>query len=122
GIKDYAGNSLDRDYIYRFSTGNTLSTSIAGSQSLLRPGKLDVKVEGRYVHFRTAAAGLPSEARLVLSDMQGRLKREFPAAQAGEGVLWKGDDAHGHRLPSGTYVARVQTRDRILAHRAFLLP
>lgn len=122
GIKDYAGNALDRDYIYRFSTGSTVSTSIAGSQSMLRPGKLDAKVEGRNVRFLTAAAGLPSEVRLVLSDMQGRVKREFPVAQAGEGVLWKGDDAHGQRLPSGSYVARVQSRDRILAHRAFLLP
>ena len=146
GIKDYAGNGLSQDYVYRFSTGTSIAapTSVGGAREGADGYRRAAYADGRTVRLRTAGAAAPAGARLVLADLRGRDLRAFPAprepasrgAASGEaarrgsaggeagGLVWDGADGGGKRLPPGLYAARLLAADghRVLATRSFLLP
>jgi hypothetical protein len=121
GIKDYAGNGLAQDYVYRFSTGAAVSVSLAGAQSQAGGAEMEARAEGRNVRFRVPQGASLPQSRLILSDLRGRELRAIPAFPSAESVVWDGEDAAGNRLPPGVYTACLQASGRILAKRAFLL-
>jgi len=61
---------------------------------------------------------LVTDARLMIYDIRGRLVRKWPvrpvlSARSHE-ILWDGRDEEGKRLPSGVYIARLCSRDRLM--------
>ena len=105
----------------------------AGSASAASPGEprtpLGLRVlggtplgVGPAIAFELPA---PSEARVVIFDLQGRKRRTLAdrGFAAGAQVLpWDGRDATGARAARGLYFVRVSTRARTATARVWLEP